>query len=305
MTAPLPADPVKSRRLTLQVHGLTEVAASQRSLITAGQLRQLGYERGAVDRLIGRGVLAVFRQGIYLVAGASPDIWRPLHAAALAAGRIAAASHFASGGLHGYPGILRGAVELTVFGRASGDLADVRVHETTRPFDIVVVSGIPATTPARTLSDLAGAIHPDFLDRLVAFSLEHRLCSLDDLRLETGRRGRRALLAAIQANAEGSPDLQGMYRRLLRRSGLPPFVEEHQVVLEGKAFSIDFAWPEHKVGVEPKGFGPHGSRPTFDRDAVREATLTSWGWRLVPATSRSDPAKVLSALRRLLSPLSP
>ena len=176
----------------------------------------------------------------------------------------------------------------------------MKVHETGREFGVDVVKGIPALSVARTVSDLASCVHPLLLEKSVTFVKEHRLCDLDEIRLETGRRGRRALLAALDRAEEGSPDLQGVYRRLLGRSGLPPFVEEFQITLDGVDMLIDFAWPPKRVGLETKGFGPHSRRHQFDRDAEREGAALAGAWSLLWATTRSDPATVIRRLGLLL-----
>lgn len=297
-------DPVEEPREPRTYHGLNAIAQRQHGLVATRQLRQLGVSAAAETRLVARGVLAYQRRGVLVVPGAPADTWRECAAACLAGGDGVAATHFAGAGLRGFPNILAGAVELTVLGRASQDLSDVKVHETNRPFDIEFVKGIPTTPVARTLSDLAGCVHPTLLEECVAFAKEHRLCDFDDVRAEQGRRGRRALLAALDRVEEGAPDLQGIYRRILKRSGLPPWVEEFQVTLDGVDMSIDFAWPPWRVGLETKGFGPHTTRTQFDKDAEREGAALVDSWRLLWATTKSVPATVIRRLGRLLS-LSP
>ena len=302
MTAPLPASPVVLRGHSLHIHGINAVAAGQRSLITGPQLRSLGYNRDAVGRLMERGILRRFRQSVYEVAGAAPDMWRPLMAVVLAVGQTCLASHFASLGLYGFVGILPGAVEVTVLGRASGDLSDVTVHETRRWTECRVVSGIAATTPARSIADIAPLVHISLLGKLVDEYQRRGLGSLQMIRDAAPKRIPRDLQRVLSLRVEEAIDLEGVYLRHIRELGLPAPVLQHQVTIEGRTYLIDFAWPTRKVGLEPKGWVPHGTRTAFDHDANREGALTAAGWRLIPATTTIDPLVALGRVARLLTP---
>jgi very-short-patch-repair endonuclease len=75
--------------------------------------------------------------------------------------------------------------------------------------------------------------------------------------------------------------LETRVRRVLHGAGLRP-VRQHPVVVDGRRYRLDFAWPDLRLAVEPDGYAAHGSRAAFERDRRRWADLTSAGWRLVP-----------------------
>jgi very-short-patch-repair endonuclease len=85
--------------------------------------------------------------------------------------------------------------------------------------------------------------------------------------------------------------------RLLRASSLPTPVRQHPV----GAYRIDFAYPQHRVGIEAEGFEYHGSRLAWKRDKRRIAQLELAGWRLVfvtwdDVTHRPDDTRARIAL---------
>ena len=58
-------------------------------------------------------------------------------------------------------------------------------------------------------------------------------------------------------------------------------------------YHLDLAYPEHKVGIEMLGFGPHGNRRAFDRDPLRRNELQNDGWIVLEFTSRTPVAVLL------------
>ena len=61
-------------------------------------------------------------------------------------------------------------------------------------------------------------------------------------------------------------------------AGVPPFVTQHYVAVEGHDYFLDFAWPAQKVALEYMGWEDHGVvRSSFDNDAVRRSRLGAVG----------------------------
>jgi very-short-patch-repair endonuclease len=68
--------------------------------------------------------------------------------------------------------------------------------------------------------------------------------------------------------------------RRLRLAELTGLVTQHQV-LDGK-YRLDFALPDHKIGIELDGYEYHGtSRGKFVADQQRQRALEAEGWRLI------------------------
>ena len=133
-------------------------ASRQHGVITREQLLGLGASAEQVQRWLRAGRLRRLHRGVYLVGAVAPE--RAFeHAAALACGDCAYASHQTAPTLHRLPLPDRPtAVHVTVLNR------DVRrpgitVHRnaTLSREETQLLDGIPTTSPARTIVDLAAA----------------------------------------------------------------------------------------------------------------------------------------------------
>ena len=91
---------------------------------------------------------------------------------------------------------------------------------------------------------------------------------------------------------------------ILARAGLAP---DHHVVVTtagGVDFELDWAYPEHRVGLELDGYGVHlHSVGRFDGDRHRRNELVIAGWHILNFTSNHlrRPARVVDQVRRALA----
>jgi hypothetical protein len=118
-----------------------------------------------------------------------------------------------------------------------------------------------------------------------------------------GRPGTRRVRAVVEARREGATGdspLEARWLRAFEELGLPRPVTGHQVVLAGRVFVLDLAWPDARVAVEVDGFAAHAGREAFDRDRARANALVNAGWRVFRATSRLEPATVAAQVRAAL-----
>ncbi|MBW3669499.1 MAG: type IV toxin-antitoxin system AbiEi family antitoxin domain-containing protein [Actinobacteria bacterium] len=287
-----------------------EVAAAatrQHGLVTTGQLHELGVGDDAIAWLVADGCLVRVRRGVYAAAGSPPSIWRGLAAAVLAVDGVA--SHRAAAGLHRFPGVRAGAVEVTVFGMTTPRLQGVIAHRATAlyPEDVTEAQGLPATAPARTLLDLAGRrdVSTPLLVRMVDDCAVRRLCSPDDvatcIERNDARWGTRRLRRVIAERVQADSHLEAQWLRRLRRAGLAPPEVGYQLVVDSTVLVLDFAWPEQRVGIEVDGWQPHGTRSAFDRDRLRDLAATRIGWRILRVTSRTPPATLFRTVHSLIS----
>ena len=150
--------------------------------------------------------------------------------------------------------------------------------------ETVITQEVPTTSPPRTAFDLVrwrsvteGAVAVDALARAHAFGPA-------DLRVlrsrHLGARGSRKLepvLALADPRAE-SP-MESRIRVALVLGGLPPVVQ-HAVTVDGRAFRLDLAYPEARLGVEYDG-RHHREPGQAQRDLEREAMLATAGWKIV------------------------
>lgn len=197
------------------------MAAQQCGLVSRAQVHQLGGNNALITRRVKAGWWERVRPGVYSVSPASPpearDLWvRELWAAHLVLGPDSLVSHEAAAQLHGLRPPVGGLITLTI-PRHQGRTPEGIVLHRRRDFDrldCVDVSGLPVTTVARTLVDLALVMSPDRLAGPIQQALDRRLCSIEELDqvLErVRRRGRSGItrmsrtLATISAEPTASP----------------------------------------------------------------------------------------------------
>lgn len=175
----------------------------------------------------------------------------------------------------------------------------ITLHRTLRldKVDVVVADGIPTTTAARTLIDLAGDVPNEELEsmfdtarRLGLVSTAHLAQRVEALcgRGVKGSAEIRELVAAHRATKPAESRLEIKLWRLLRRY-LPRFEiqPERQFVTrraDGEQARLDVAFAPIKYGVEAEGWEWHGGRLQWKRDKRRTASLEAGGWRLTFVT---------------------
>ena len=215
----------------------------------------------------------------------------------------------AAAGLHGFPGVQAGAVEVTVFDSTTPRLRGVKAHRAAIVVadDITTVTGLAVTSPARTLVDLAGCsdIATSLLARMLDDCAIRRLCRPDDvaecLDRCQARRGRRRLLALLDQRMRADSHHEARWLRRLQRAGLCPPAVGYQLVVDDRVMVLDFAWPEHRVGIEVDGWQPHATRSAFDRDRLRDLAAARAGWTILRVTSHTPPAELFATIRPLVS----
>jgi hypothetical protein len=136
---------------------LTAIAARQHGVVTGADLAAAGFGRGAVARRVADGRLRRLHASVFLLGPLHGPRTREM-AAVLACGPGAVLSHQAAAALWGFGPAWRGAVDVIVAGRHPRR-AGIRVHRgTLDPLDTRRREGVPTTSPARTLLDLAAVV---------------------------------------------------------------------------------------------------------------------------------------------------
>ncbi len=289
---------------------IAALAARQSGVVARRQLLEAGLSPTMVRDRVRGGRLVPLHPGVYAVGHRELRAEGHWLAAVLAVGSGAVLSHRDAAGLHGLRPANHRRVDVTTRGRAQSRTA-IAVHRTRSlgAQDITAVSGIPVTTVARTLVDLAGVVPRDHLAAAIKRAEQRRtfdLRAVEAARARTrGRRGpghsalREAVAehAALGLSATDS-SLEDAFLRLLMRAGLPrPSVN---ALVEG--FRVDVHWPDRRLVVELDGWAHHHDRHAFGRDRERDAALTAAGWRVVRFTHAQvlrGPDRVTRTLRRL------
>jgi hypothetical protein len=244
---------------------IAALASRQHSVVTYGQILSAGCPDRTLRRAVDQGLLEPARRGVFTLAGAAPDPKRPLMVACLAGGPSVFASHLAAAWLWEYERIEPGAIEIT--GLVSWDraLPGVRVHRSRvlLAADMTVRDGIPVTSAPRTAIDLASCLSLYLLARFVDHVLREQFCTIDELDRQLdalggrGRAGTRMFRLLVRERQEGlrpgDSDAEAYVARTLRSMGLPPPLQNHQIVAGGRVFIVDLCWPGLRLIVELDG----------------------------------------------------
>ncbi len=263
---------------------VAELAGRQHGVVARRQLLALGIGRQAIARRRERGALHPVHRGVYAVGHAALTLRGRWMAAALAAGLHAVLSHRAAAALWG----LRGGTTLEVTAPDDVKRRGVIAHRAHVPFDECTVrDGIPVTTVARTLLDLAAILPPDQLERAMRKAEYLQLTDtvpLDALvvrypnRKGVGHIRRIAGIPRLGADRINST-LEERFHAWLTTTDLPRPIANGTVL----GCECDAVWPDQRVVVEVDGPG-HATPLQRAEDARRDRALTIAGWRPMRVT---------------------
>ena len=282
------------------------LADRQHGLVTRAQLLDAGLSAGAVERRLRKGVLLVVHPGVYRVGHRAPSEEARYLAAVLACGDGAllcgrAAAHLLSliRGLQPPPEVIA-PTERRIEGirtRRSRCLDDV---------DRFAWRGVPCTSVARTLVDLAAELEPEALGRAChEAGVLHRTTPAhveEVLARRPNAKGaaklRRVLLGEERVTLSA---LERRFLTLLRDHDLP-LPETNRRVGSRR---VDCRWPDHRLTVELDSYRYHSSRHAWEQDRRREREAYARGdaiRRYTFGDVSERPASMLRELGDLLRP---
>jgi AraC-like DNA-binding protein len=283
------------------------LAAGRFGVVSRTELRDLGMSRDAIDHWLRAGRLLALHRGVYAVGHSALRREGRWLAAVLACGEGAVLSHRSAAAHWGLlhtdqsrvdviaPATRRGVPGIRLHRSRSLDARDTTNHR-----------GIPVTTVARTLLDLAATVQSHLLERALAQAERLRLydhTAITDVIARSN--GHRATAILAQATAR-EPKLtksgwEVRMLELIRNAGLPePLVNEPHDVPDHGECKPDFHWPAHNLIVETDGWDTHRTRQAFEDDRAKDAALTAAGYRVVRFTWRTHDATILRRLNALL-----
>jgi very-short-patch-repair endonuclease len=187
----------------------------------------------------------------------------------------------------------------------------ISVHRrrTIRPEDVTRHEGIPVTTPACTLIDIAPRVTRDELEAAVNDADKRDLVRPDRLRtlldVSARRRGTGLLRDVLDRGSFRLTDsaLERRFLRLVRAAGLS--VPETGARVEG--FKVDFYWPDLGLIVETDGLRYHRTPAQQARDRLRDQAHTAAGLtplRFTYAQVKFEPERVRHTLAAVTAKLS-
>jgi hypothetical protein len=296
-------------------NSIRALAARQHGVVNRKQLGRAGISRRVLERLVANRELEPLHRGVYALPGPGTER-REIIAAVLAAGWPCVASHLAAARVHRL-GELPFRIEVTVQHRRRPEVHGAILHRVTHlpPEHVCLASGIPVTTPARTIIDLAGS--GDEVSRFeLAATLDHGIkrgrVSCEQIRktLEPLRcfKGRATILALLDQRPDGRPrvesPMEAEVQELLAKEDIE-FSPQYDVFADGRFVGrIDIAFPGARLGLEYDSYLWHSARTDWERDHKRTSDLVVSGWRILPVTLedvREGRDAFLAKLRRALA----
>jgi very-short-patch-repair endonuclease len=180
------------------------------------------------------------------------------------------------------------------------------------PTEVRTAYGIPCTTVARTLVDLAGVLGIDKLREAVEMAATRR--ALDIAAVEAAlangkRRGAPALRTVLKewrpvAETARHSTVRSLFEAkllpLVATAGLPIPQVNARVHTAQRVLEVDLLWPDHRFAVEADSRRHHAIEVAFERDRRRDRELLAAGYGVLRVTWREaerEPTAVLAAIR--------
>lgn len=292
---------------------LADLANRQHGVVSIRQLKvRLGYSSSAVSKMVGRGVLHPLFRGVYALGhtNLSPLGWSL--AAVLASGPRALLSHYSAAWLWGLsksgPRPFHVTAPSPRAARAETGGARIVLHRARglAAADTALQEQIPVTAVPRTLLDMAAAVPPPRLSRMLERAEELRLFDLGPVESllartkgHTGNARLHRAIAIYQPPRFTRSTFEREFVAAVELAGLP---RPRTGWVEG-GYELDVYWPEHRFAVELDVFETHGTRAAFERDRVRDENLKLAGIDLIRVTAprfEREPHHVIKRLSQLL-----
>jgi len=289
---------------------VADLAARQHGVVSRCQLTEAGLGPNAIGRRVRIGWLHRMHRGVYAVGH------RPLTrdarwmGAVLAFGDDGALSHACATALweiRSYNGVW---IDITIpsrGGRARRERIRLHRSSTLKADDVTTHRGIPVTTIARTLLDVAATFAAPALARTVEQTEIRRLFDLKAIDETLARHpthpGATKLaraLALYRHDELTRSELEAAFRGLCDANAIARPLVNHIVADK----EVDFFWPDQRLIVETDGRATHFTLPAYERDRARDARLVTLGYRVLRFTERQvqhDAATVAEQLAAVLA----
>ncbi|MFL5845866.1 MAG: type IV toxin-antitoxin system AbiEi family antitoxin domain-containing protein [Solirubrobacteraceae bacterium] len=283
---------------------IAELASGQAGIVARRQLAAAGLTRNEIDDRLASGHLRRVHRGVYAAGHAAFAPRSSLFAACLAFGPGAAVARDAAAAEHDLRRNRRAGVDVIV-PRHARPRRGVRVHRgTLTAADVVIVDGLPVTSWARTILDLAAGAATRDVTRLLERAEKIGVYdgrALDDLVLRSnGHRGcgvlRRAILEIDPRHAFTRSGWERDVLPILDDLGLPRPAVNHQL----GPYEFDLHFEREGVVVELDSWEHHSDRDAFEADRARDRWLAARGLVVLRFTWRQVQDGALSELSEVL-----
>jgi hypothetical protein len=282
-----------------------QLAESAHGVVTRRELLDSGVTRDQIAGRLRSGTLLREYPGVYRVGHRAPSVEARYLAAVKACGPRATLCGRAAAYLLG---IVKGSPpppEVTAPTKRC--LKGVRTHRSRGPYpanEVTTWRGIPVTSPARTLVDLAAVLSKDTLARAChEAGVRHGTTPAHVEAVLEGRRrspGAGKLRAVLRGDVRVTlSKLEKRFLARLREIGRP--LPKTNRPIGGRY--LDCRWPDHHLTVELDSYTYHSSRYAWEQDRRREREAYARGddfRRYTYGDVFEQPARMLAELRALL-----
>ena len=257
---------------------LARIATGAHGVVTRRELLRAGVSAEEIKQRVRVGALLPEHRGVYRVGHRAPSVEARYLAAVRACGEAAVLSGRAAAHLLG---LLKGAAPAPeVTGRTERRVPGVKTRRCRRlaAADAMVWRGVPITTVARTLVDLAPLVEIDTLARA---------CHEAGVRFRTTPRDVEAVLARCP-RPSGAPKLREVIHGDVRVT-LSALEERFLTRLAAAGLAlpqtnrpaggrrVDCRWPDQRLTVELDSYRYHASRYAWEQDHRREREARARG----------------------------
>jgi hypothetical protein len=296
------------------MHPTTElhhIAQRQGGVVRRSQAIAAGISDRQIEKRVNSETWVRIGNGTYRLFH-MPDS-RDLVRAAVAALPNAVASHNSAAAIHGLSFVNTHVATVMVHARTTHTFPGVQVF---RCFDLArnhieEIDGLPVTSTARTVMDLAAQLHQRQLEALVDDALAAGKVTVEDLigvLHDVARKGKpgvtamRDLLDHRYGESRPGSVLERRGNRLLRRAGLGDFLTEYPLPWSPSR-RFDVAYEVQSLGVEWDSIRWHLQAAAFERDRFRDTEAVIHGWRVLRFTwadVHDRPDHVIASVRSAL-----
>lgn len=279
----------------MDLQAVMDLAARQHGVLSRSQCRALGLGREAIARRIRDGELVEVTPLVVRLRGAATTDAQKAMAAVLDAGPGACISHDTALAMLGIPGYRMSPVHVWMKRGRSNHPARLGPQHRTRSLPdahIVILRGVPMTTPSRTFVDQAahltlgrtGRLLDDLWGRnLVTFA------TIDRVLADLSRPGRTGLVLARDLLHERGPTYQppasGLERRVMRlleSAGIQGFRRQvHTSDVEGWIGRVDFRHDTLPVILEVQSDLYHQGISNERADSARTGRMRAAGFTVL------------------------
>lgn len=295
--------------VTAQIY---QLASTQGGVVTRTQAIERGLTERQIDRRVQTGQWGRCFPGAYQLF--VPDDPMAVVRAAVAVLPGAIASHHSAAILHGVDRVPAGVPSVLVHTQTTHAYPGVRVFRAHDVLDHhrVVVNGVPTTSVARTLVDLASVLLMGELGVVIDSAVSLALTDIKSIQSvldEIARRGKpgvrklRVLLDERSGGDRSASILERRGVRVLMDAGLTGFETEYPIPWS-RDHRFDLAYVEHRLAVEWDSRRWHSTQQAFESDRRRDRMAILNGWRVLRFTwadVNDRPSVVVSTVRQIIN----